>query len=130
MNKLRKIMEGRYGGDQLSVAFLLLGILFSFIGRLARIPLLSSIAFVPLLISIFRIFSKDISKRSMENYKFAILISPIYSRYKRSIQAIKSRKTYKHFKCPNCKSKLRLPKGKGRVMITCPRCKERFERRT
>lgn len=130
MKILKEFMKGRYGGDQLSMVLLLLSISLTLVGQLTKLSLFSYISYVPLLISIYRIFSKDISKRRMENYKFSIYISPIYSKYKKIQRRFKERKTHKYFKCSNCKAKLRLPKGKGKIIITCPKCKEKFEKRT
>lgn len=130
MNIFRKFMKGRYGGDQLSVVLLLLSILLTLVGRLTKLSLFIFISYIPLLISVYRMFSKNISKRRMENYKFSIYLSPIYSRYKSIQRRFKDRRTHKYFKCPNCKRKLRLPKGKGKIIITCPKCKEKFEKRT
>ena len=130
MKRLKEFMAGRYGGDQLSIALILLGIILTLLGRFTRISLFSFIAYIPLLISIYRMFSKDISKRRMENYKFSIYISPIYSKYKKIKGKSKDRKNYKYYKCPNCKANLRLPKGKGKITITCPKCNEKFKKRT
>lgn len=130
MNWLKKIMNGRYGGDQLSTALLIASLLLTFIGRLTNIPLISFIGYIPIVISIFRMFSKDISKRRMENYKFSIFISPVYSWYKKSQKRIKGSKTHKYIKCPDCNEQMRVPKGKGKIMITCPKCKTKFEKRT
>lgn len=130
MNWLKKLMAGRYGGDQLSMILIILSLLLTFIGQLTKIQILLLISYIPLGISIYRIFSKDISKRRMENYKFAMFVSPIYAWFKRTENRMKDRKTHRYFKCPNCKSKLRLPKGKGKIMITCPECKTKFSKTT
>lgn len=130
MNWLKKFLIGRYGGDQLSMVLLILSMLLTLTGQLTKIPLLSFIGYVPLGISIFRMFSKNTSKRSMENYKFAILISPVYSWFKKTQKYAKDVKTHRYFKCPNCKLKLRLPKGKGKIIITCPKCKTKFTKNT
>lgn len=130
MNWLRKFMNGRYGGDQLSKVFLVLSLLVTFIGWLTKIPLISIIAYVPLVVSLLRMFSKDINKRRMENYKFSMLISPIYSKLKKAEKRIQGSKTHRYFKCPDCNEKMRVPKGKGKIMITCPKCKTKYEKRT
>lgn len=130
MNWFKKLMAGRYGGDQLSIVLLVLSLLLTLLGKSTRIPLFIWISYLPLGLSFYRVFSKDISKRSLENYKFAIFLSPVYSWYKKAQASIKDRKTHKRYKCPNCKSSLRVPKGKGKINITCPKCKTKFEKRT
>lgn len=130
MGIFKKFMNGRYGVDQFSMVLLVTSILLMIIGRLTGLSLFIFISYIPLIFSIYRMFSKDIAKRRMENYKFSIFISPIYSKYKKIQKRFKGRKTHKYFKCPNCHTELRLPKGKGRIKITCPKCKEKFEGRT
>lgn len=130
MDWLKKILAGRYGSDQLSMALLILSVLLTLTSRLTRTMPLAFIAYIPLGICFFRMFSKNISKRSMENYKFAIFMSPVYSWLKRTQKRFKELKTHRRFKCPKCKSKLRVPKGKGKIIITCPNCSTKFNKRT
>ncbi|WMM24959.1 hypothetical protein RBU61_18840 [Tissierella sp. MB52-C2] len=130
MKWLNKFMAGRYGGDQLSMVLTFLALILTLLARLINIPILIYIGYIPLVISIYRIFSKNINKRRMENYKFAIFMSPLYSRFKRTQSKVRDFKTHKYIKCPNCNASLRLPKKKGKIMVTCPKCKEKFEQRT
>lgn len=130
MNWLKKYMIGRYGGDQLSIALIVLSMLLALIGNFARLPIIALIGYVPLVLAIFRMLSRNSTKRSMENYKFMIIISPLYSLFIRSLNRLKDLKYYKYFTCPNCKAKLRVPKGKGKIVITCTRCKTEFKGRT
>ena len=130
MDFLRKFMAGRYGGDQLSIVLLVLSFLLTLISRLAGISELIIISYIPLFVAIYRILSKDVQKRSMENYKFAILVSPIYSKYKKAQSRIKDAKTHKYFKCANCKTTLRAPRGKGEILATCPKCKTKVTKKT
>lgn len=130
MDWLRRFMMGRYGGDQLSLALIIFSVLLSLIAQIIRIPVLGFISYIPLCISIYRILSRDTSRRSMENYKFAMFMSPVYSWFKKTHYHIVDSKTHRYFKCPNCKAKLRVPKGKGKIVITCPICKTEFRERT
>lgn len=123
-------MNGRYGGDQLSVALLILTVILNLIGQLGRIPLLIYIAYIPLFISLFRTFSTNITRRRMENYKFSMLISPVYSWLLNTKKRLADSKTHRYFKCPNCRTQLRVPRGKGKIVITCPRCKTQFKAKT
>ncbi len=130
MNWFKKIMSGRYGTDQLSLALLILSIVLSVIVRFTGIPLLVIIVYIPLGLCIFRMLSKNTQKRSMENYKFHMFISPLYAWFKRVQRRIAESKTYRFFKCPACKAELRLPKGKGNIVIICPKCKHEFKAKT
>lgn len=130
MEWFKKFMAGRYGGDQLSIFLVILSLLLTLIGQIVEIELLIVLSYIPLLVAIYRIFSKDIHKRSMENYRFAILVSPIYSKFKKTQDRIRASKTHKYFKCSNCKTTLRVPKGKGKILVTCPKCKVKVTKKT
>jgi hypothetical protein len=130
MNWLRKFMNGRYGVDQLSMALLVFSILLSFISQLSRLPVISYISLIPLVFVIFRLQSKNLEKRRMENYKFAMLMSPVYSWFKKTLSHTKKSRTHKLFKCPDCKAGLWVPKGKGEIIITCSKCKKEFRKKT
>ena len=88
MGIFKKFMNGRYGGDQFSMVLLVTSILLMIIGRLTGLSLFIFISYIPLIFSIYRMFSKDIAKRRMENYKFSIFISPIYSKYKKDTKKV------------------------------------------
>jgi uncharacterized protein YbaR (Trm112 family) len=130
MNRLKKFMTGRYGGDQLSLALILISMVLTFIGSVTGILVISILSYLPLIWCVFRILSKNIRKRQLENYRFAMLMSPVYSALVRLIYRIRDSKTHKIYKCPQCKAKLRLPKGKGKICITCTLCKTEFVRKT
>lgn len=130
MNWLKKIMAGRYGTDQLSNGLLILSVIFLIISALTKMSVFNNIAMVILLISYIRIFSKNTYKRYEENQKFLKFWNPIKSRYLSVINRIKQSKTHKFFKCPSCKKQLRVPKGKGKINITCPDCNTKFEARS
>ena len=130
MNWLKKFMTGRYGADQLSLALLVLCIILSVIVRIIGLPLLAIIVYIPLGLCLFRMLSKNINKRRMENYKFHMVFSPVYSRFKKIQKRLAASKTHKFFRCSSCKAELRLPKGKGNIVITCPKCKNEFKAKT
>lgn len=130
MNWLKKFMMGRYGGDQLSMGLVLLSALITLISSTTNLQILILLGYIPLGLGIFRMFSKNIQKRQMENYKFAILVSPVYSLFNKGRNRVKDAKTHRFFKCPKCKAKLRLPKGKGKISITCPKCNAEFIKKT
>lgn len=134
--KFRVFMQGRYGSDQLSLALLILSIILSFFAPLIRIPFLGLISYLPLIYCIFRMFSKNISKRYEENRKFMNVWHPIKlkligqkNKLSKKTAQFKD-KAHKYYKCPNCHKALRVPKGRGKIRITCPRCKHEFSKRT
>lgn len=130
MNWFKKQMIGRYGYDQLSMALVILSLLLILTAKLSRFTPIMYLSYIPLGISIYRMLSKQIQKRRLENYKFMMFLSPVYSFFKKKSRYIKDAKNHKYFKCRNCKQKLRVPKGKGKIMITCPKCYTKFTKKT
>ncbi len=130
MNWLRRFMAGRYGGDQLSMVLVLLSVIFSVAGWLFNLQILTFLSYIPLLISVFRVLSKNVNARSMENYRFMMFMSPLYAWFRKTQQSFTDLKNYKYFRCPKCGAKLRVPRGKGKVMVTCRSCKTEFKKKT
>lgn len=130
MNWFQRFMAGRYGGDQLSLALLILSLILTFMANLSGVALLGFVGYIPLGFALFRILSRNITKRRMENYKFAMLMGPVYSWFIKTMRRLRDTKTHRYFKCPDCKAQLRVPKGKGKILITCPKCKKEFQKKT
>lgn len=130
MNWLKKFMYGRYGADQLSNAILIVSILILVANVFLKIPQLSTVVTIIILISYFRMFSKNINKRYQENMKFLKWWNPIKGKFNKTKKKVEQSKTHKFFKCPGCSQDIRVPKGKGRIKIRCPKCNEKFEART
>lgn len=129
-NWLQRFMYGRYGVDQLSIGILVLFILLTVMGIFVRIPYIEVVYLLLLILCYYRMFSRNIYKRRAENAKFMKFWGPIASFFKRKKKHFQDRKTHKYFKCPNCKQELRVPKGKGEITVTCPKCKTKFDGRS
>ena len=129
MNWLKKFMYGRYGADQLSRALLILSfVLIVIAGLLPRnLSSLTAMGYIPTLVCIFRIFSKNIYKRKQENYKYLTFENSMTKWFKQKLNRAKDSKTHKYFTCPDCKQKLRVPRGHGKISVTCPKCKKSFK---
>lgn len=130
MNRFRMFMMGRYGTDQLSMALLILGITLSFVAETFSSSIITLLSYIVFFICIYRIMSRDIALRSQENYKFLRIWSPINKTLQSKVNMLKGRKYYKYFKCPSCKQMIRAPKGKGKIAVTCPKCKNKFIKQT
>ncbi len=130
MKWLNKIMQGRAGGDHLSIFLFLISIVITIIGRITGFPIIEAFSYFPLLFGVYRMLSKDIPKRRMENYKFMMKISPLYKRFHKLLTRLRFSKNHKLMPCTACKSMLRVPKNKGKIRITCPSCKTQFTRKT
>ena len=127
MKWLQNLMRGRYGVDQLNFFLLILAIVIMVLATLFRIPFVSWISVLLLVLSYFRMFSRNVYKRSAENTKYLRMVYPITSRWKSLKKRWKDRKTHKYLKCPNCKQEMRVPKGKGEITVTCPKCRTKFD---
>lgn len=133
--KLVKFMSGRYGIDQL-YRFLLLCIVLCtlFAVLLSDIPVLAGLfnaaAYVLIVWTVYRVFSRKIEKRYLENLHYLEWMGSIRQHLRMSKEKFQQRKEYKFFVCPTCKTNLRVPKGKGKVNITCSKCGNRFQGKT
>ncbi|MBE6022324.1 MAG: hypothetical protein E7231_03700 [Cellulosilyticum sp.] len=130
MDRFKKFMIGRYGTDQLSLSLLGLGLFLCLVTMPFRFILIRLIPLIPIVLCYFRVFSKNIYKRQQENFKFIRFYTPIIKRFQVLKKRFNERKTHRYFKCPSCKQTLRVPKGKGNISITCPKCKNIFHGRS
>lgn len=129
-NWLRNFMIGRYGPDQLSMATLILSLILSTVRSFTGWAVISILSYIFLVLTLFRMLSRNILKRRAENDRFLRVWWPVRTGTKKIIDRLNARKHYKFFKCPACGNNLRVPKGKGKIRITCPKCGERFEKKT
>ena len=119
---LRNFMAGRYGPDKLNSCLLWTAVILMVIGMF--IP--SAVAKLVLMAvyyalwgwSIFRMLSRNTYKRYQENRKFLQFVDRIKDRQ------------HRYFDCPKCRQSVRVPRHKGKIAITCPKCKEKFIRKT
>lgn len=123
-------MIGRYGPDHLSIAMIVLSLILSLLNGIFRSPVLMIISYVIFALTFFRMLSRNIDRRRSENDKFIRYWWPIRTKINRATTSVRYRKTHKFFKCPSCGNTLRVPKGKGQLQITCPKCGERFTKKT
>jgi len=130
MDRLKKMMMGRYGVDQLSNFMITISIIIIIASSIWKIPFLNILSTAILIISYARVFSRNINKRYQENAKFLNYWNPIKYKYINLLNRIKSIRTHKYLKCPNCKQKLRVPRGKGKININCSKCHNKFEARS
>lgn len=124
---LQRFIYGRYGCDQLNW-FLLALYLLCYLLSLIFAPLYF-IGFICLLFSIFRTLSRNLSRRRAENARFLQAAGPAIRWWKLRCTMAQD-KEHRYFKCPNCRQQLRVPKGKGKLNITCRNCGVCFEKTT
>lgn len=121
---LRRFFSGRYGTDRLNQTLLITAIAFLLLGWLGGkylaswLGIFNVLAYVPLLWCIFRMYSRNMEARRRENAAFLRFFSHLRD------------KEYRYFRCPKCRQTVRVPRGKGKISIRCPKCGERFIRNT
>lgn len=128
--KLQQFMMGRYGADQLSRVLMIISMVLLIISMFTRWSPLYLAAILLLIYVYFRMFSRNIQKRYAENQKFLNLRYRLVAKKDAQKRQWAQRDTYRFFKCPGCKQKVRVPKGKGKICITCPKCRMEFIKRT
>jgi len=129
-NFLQNFMIGRYGPDHLGFSMIILSLVLSLLYATIGVTPLLFISYIVFGLALFRMLSRNIYRRRAENDKFIRYWWPIRTKIKRVVEKIKQRRTHRFFACPGCKNKLRVPKGKGKLQITCPKCVEKFFRKT
>ena len=119
---LRNFMAGRYGTDRLNMAILSVGLVASLLSVLIKFAPVNLVLFVlsygMMFWAIFRSLSRNTYKRYQENRRFLQLTGRMKDR------------EHRYFDCPKCRQMVRVPRGKGKISITCPRCREKFVKKT
>ena len=124
--KLQRFMMGRYGTDNFSRFLLILWIVLWVIDLFINSTILSALSLAVLIYTYYRIFSRNIQKRYQENMKYLSIKNKLLYKFRSEKAMMKDRKTHHIYKCPTCRQKIRIPRGKGRICITCPKCKTEF----
>lgn len=128
-NFLQKLMYGRYGGDQLNNFLLFLYFAFWLLALITGVEVISSLGLVCIFIAILRMMSRKIDRRRAENARFLRLFAPVNRWLKLQRTKLKD-KEHRYFKCPHCAQTLRVPRGKGKITITCRACGTSFQEKT
>ncbi|MCR5144203.1 MAG: hypothetical protein K6B67_02710 [Lachnospiraceae bacterium] len=157
--KMARFFVGRNGADNLSKFTLAISMILMVITIITGNGIVYLLAIVALVYSYFRVMSKNVSKRYYENQQYLKATAGIRGtingflykitkgnyhpnsnpqQFKADMERARrkaayereQRKMYKYFKCPGCKQKVRVPKGHGKIAITCPKCKMEFVRKS
>ena len=126
MNKFYEFMRGRYGADELCAVTVIFALVLQLIVSVFDVWWLSLIPLLPIAWTLFRIFSRNIPARSREN----AVIKNVAVFFRLQKNKWRDRKTHVYFKCISCRTTLRLPKGKGELSVTCPKCKAKMRMNT
>ncbi len=123
--KLYRFMQGRYGSDQLN-RFLMILVILCFVISLFGIRPFYLLGIGLLVYAYFRMFSRNIYKRSSENSAYLRYEYKVKRKFAVLKRDMKQRKTHHIYKCPSCRQKIRIPRGKGKIEIRCPKCGQTF----
>ena len=119
---VRRFMEGRYGTDKLNMAILAVGFVLCLLAIFQPFPLvdllLTAASYGLMFLAIFRMLSRNTYKRYRENRRFLRFRDRLRDR------------EHRYYDCPRCRQPIRVPRGKGKIAITCPKCKEKFIKKT
>ena len=126
----RSFMANRHGVDPFSVMLVWVGLGVYVLSAVFGSGLLSLISLAMYVYTLFRIFSRNETKRRAENLRYVQLKTKVVTGTKQAFTRFKNRKQYKYFRCPNCKAWLRLPRGTGVVTVTCGRCHNSFTQKS
>lgn len=129
--KFYRFMYGRNGFDHYSrflvyaaVGLLVLDLIFGGIG------IFYGVGVALMVYAYFRVFSKKLEKRRAENTKYLQWSSRFTGEFRNWRERRRMRKDYCFFRCPSCRTMLRVPRGKGKIRLTCRKCGNAFERKT
>ena len=128
--KFYRFMQGRYGVDQLYRFIFFLALVLMIINTFLRNPMLNLVVYALLILDIFRMLSKNHSARYAENQKYLQLTAKIRYWLDQQKKLWQERKYHHIYTCPKCKQKIRIPKGKGNIMVRCPKCHFEFQKRS
>ncbi|MBR6634135.1 MAG: hypothetical protein IKL41_00735 [Clostridia bacterium] len=127
---LRRFMMGRYGPDELTAAIIISGCVFTFLSNFRPLRFMYFIGMLVMAVAIWRTLSKNIDARTRERLWFLRVIEKPKAEFKLLSNKIRDRKTHRYFKCKNCGASLRVPKGRGKISVTCPKCRVKTQKKT
>lgn len=128
-NAIQRLMYGRYGNDQLNLFLMGLYLLLYLVFLFTRLELLYMVSFVLLAVTLFRLLSRNIERRRMENARFMRAAGPLLS-WLRTRRTMRRDKEHVYFKCPSCGQRLRVPRGRGKITVTCRSCGASFQEKS
>lgn len=128
--RLARFMVGRYGQDELGQFLFATALVTMLLSILFGGSVWYTIALILLIFGYYRMLSKNHARRYQENAKYLLYYNKVKALMKRKQYQLKQYKQFHIYRCPSCKQKIRIPRGKGKISISCPKCKTEFIRRS
>ncbi len=125
--KFSQVMSGRYGMDQLNTSLFIIDLALIILNNFITSSIVSSFILIVTFFAMYRLYSRDISKRTLENKKFRKLWKPVRRNLSLLRLRIREVKTHRFRVCPNCKVVIRTSRKRGSRVIRCSRCKTEFK---
>lgn len=124
--KFMRFMSGRYGFDSFGRITLFSALAAMILASLLDSTILSVLSWALIIYTYFRLFSRNVYKRAAENQTFLNKTYKIRQWFASLKNRMAQRKTHHIYKCPACSQKIRIPRGKGKIEINCPKCNTKF----
>lgn len=128
--KMIRFMQGRHGQDEFGRFLLGAAMVCVLLNLLFHSELLYLVAWVLLIYTYFRVFSKNHTARYNENQKYLRTKAKYFYWFGQQKKLANERKIHHIYSCPKCHQKIRIPKGKGKIMVRCPKCHHEFPKRS
>ena len=128
--KFMRFMQGRYGVDELSRFLSIASLVLIVLELITRWAIFGTLVWAIFIYIYFRMFSKNYGKRQQENQKFLTIRYQLKTKWYNFKKDMVQRKDYHIYKCPQCSQKIRIPRGKGKIAIRCPKCYIEFIKRS
>lgn len=124
--KFQRFMQGRYGTDNFNRFLSVICMVFLIISMFSRHRIWFGLALALLIYNYFRMFSRNIARRYAENQKYLEMTAALRRNFFKRKNELEQRKTHHIYRCPECRQKIRVPRGRGRIEIRCPKCNAKF----
>ena len=128
--RFNRFMQGRYGFDDFSGFLLGVSVVLLLLNMFFRIPLLNTAALAVLAWLYFRVLSRNYARRAAENRKYLEHTAGIRRFLAEKKRRLLQLRTHHIYRCPGCGQKIRIPRGRGRIVITCPKCRQEFTKKS
>lgn len=128
--KFIRFMYGRYGMDSLGKFTIAAGVAAIVLSTFARWRILPLVSWVCIIAAYYRMFSKNVRKRSAENQWYLNKTYKLRTFFYKQKNLLAQRKTHHIYRCPSCRQKIRVPRNKGKIEIRCPKCGATFIKRS
>ena len=129
-DKIYRFMQGRYGTDDFYKFLFWVALIGIVINWFFKSQVLSFAVTLILVYAMYRVLSKNHSARYAENQRYLQATAKIRYWFDQQKKLMEERKYHHIYTCPKCRQKIRIPKGKGKIMIRCPKCHHEFQKRS